>query len=171
MCPMVLTSHMGSRWHCQLFSKPGEELKESDGMLQRTAGCRAAEAKETFSPDLDLVPAATKAQPYLVYVLFTQQGFVISPAFQDRWKNHMHIMEKLVQEMRDKFLHEVVSKELQARIKMHVIQFIWGVNERNEMPYGELMSVTFVYHDELDPEHLVDEEGQHVGYLSKKASS
>lgn len=50
MCPYVLTSHMGTRWHCQLFSKYNsgknghESLAEKDDMLQRHPDCLIAEA-------------------------------------------------------------------------------------------------------------------------------
>ena len=48
MCPYVLTSHFGTRWHCQLFSEHMESdgyavLKEKDGMLQRHPTCLKAE--------------------------------------------------------------------------------------------------------------------------------
>lgn len=44
-CQYLITTHLGTRFHCQLFMLPPEELKEKGGWLQRHAACLALERK------------------------------------------------------------------------------------------------------------------------------
>lgn len=42
-CPQMRTTSFGIRWHCAIFSPPGEHLLERDGWLMRTPDCLGAE--------------------------------------------------------------------------------------------------------------------------------
>jgi hypothetical protein len=84
MCPMVLTSHYGTRWHCQLFGKTDEELKEVGTMLQRHPAClEAEERQDALEKEKSTMEAALRrviavCQDREAFVMMGPRGFAVA---------------------------------------------------------------------------------------------